>query len=136
MRKNLLFGLIILLVILVISSCSIFGVGTTMSDCIGSFEDDLNGSRANIFDNIHPDADASRTLDDTYWETGIWVSGDKPFLITDISEGSSSVTAVFNSDGTTLTDATVFFKMKDNGDFFSGEDWKIWSCSVNSVGQF
>lgn len=136
MKKNIIFGLVILLAILAVSSCSIFGVGTSMSDRISSFEDDLNGSRANIFDNIHPEANASKTLDDTYWETGIWVSGDKPFSITNKVEGSSSITAVFNSTGGTLTDASVSFEMKDDGDFFSGENWKIWSCTVDGVAQF
>ena len=136
MRKNIVIGLITGLIVLAISSCSIFGMGTSMSDRIGYFVDDLNSSRANIFDNIHPDANASKTLDGTYWETGIWVSGDQPFSITNIVEGSSSVTAVFNSGGITLTNATVSFEMKDDGSFFGGEDWKIWSCSVNSGSQF
>ena len=133
MKKNIFFGLIILLVILAVSSCSVFGVGTTMSDCIGSFEDDLNGSRANIFDNIHPDADASRTLDDTYWETGVWKSEFKPFNISDISESSGSVSADFQY-GVSVT--TISFEMKDDGDFFGGEDWKIWSCTVGGTTQF
>lgn len=135
MKKYIVFGLIIVLVIFAVSSCSIFGVGTTMSDRIGSFEKDLNGSRSNIFDNIHPDANASKTLDDTYWEKGIWISAHKPFDISDISESSGSVTAVFTSGG--YPGGTgIFFKMKDDGDFFAGEDWKIWSCTVNDINQF
>jgi len=134
MKKNIIFSLIIGLLIIVISSCGL--AGTSMSDRINYFEDDLNGTRANIFDNLHPDSDGYRTLDDTYWETGIWVSGDKLFSITNISEGSSSVTGDFNSEGVTLTDATVSFDMKDDGDFFSGENWKIMSCTVDGDSQF
>jgi len=136
MKKNIIYGLILIPAIIVISSCSIFGVGTSMTDRIGTFEDDLNGSRANIIDNIHPDAPSYNTLDDTYWTTGIWTSGDQPFSITSITEGSSSVTAVFNSSGASLTNATVVFGMKDDGDFFSGENWKITSCTVNGGNQF
>ncbi len=134
MKRNIIFSLIIGLLIIAISSCGL--AGTSMKDRVSYFEDDLNGSRANIFDNIHPDANASKTLDDTYWETGIWVSGDQLFLITNISESSSSVTGVFNSGGVLLTDAEVVFEMKDDGDFFSGEDWKIMSCVVNGGTQF
>ncbi len=133
MKKNIIFGLIILLVILAVSSCSIFGEGTTMTDRIEFFEDDLNGSRSNIIDNIHPDADNIDQLDDTYWETGIWVSSNEEFKITDISEGSSSVKADFQYGG---YDTTISFDMKDDGDFFSGEDWKILSCTVDDTDQF
>lgn len=134
MRKNIILGLIVVLVIISISSCSIFGVGTSMSDRIGYFVDDLNGSRANIIDNIHPGAPSYNTIDDTTWTLGYWVSTDSPFSITNISEGSSSVTAIFNSGG--LTNATIYFEMKDDGSFFGGEDWKIWTCSINGGGQF
>ena len=100
-----------------------------MSDRIGYFEDDLNGSRSNIIDNIHPDADAYNTLDDYYWTQSPWTDTDDPFSITSISEGSSSVSATFTSDfysgGT-----SIYFEMKDEGDFFSGEDWKIMSINV------
>ena len=133
MKKNIIFGLIVGLIIIAISSCSIFGVGTSMSDRIGYFEDDLNGSRANIIDNIHTDAPSYNTLDDAYWNTGYWVTGNKPFAITNISEGSSSVSASFHYGA---SDTTIYFEMKDDGSFFGGEDWKIWSCSVNSVSQF
>ena len=117
MKKSIIFGLVILLAIIAVSSCSIFGVGTSMSDRISSFEDDLNGSRANIIDNIHPDAPSYNIIDDSTWTLGYWPSSDAPFTINNISEGSSSVTAVFNSKA--LTNATIYFEMKDDGDFFS-----------------
>ena len=133
MKKNIIFGLVIGLIILAISSCSIFGMGTSMSDRVGYFEDDLNGSRANIIDNVHPDAPGYNTLNDTYWTNDPWASGNSPFSITNISEGSSSVSATFHWG---ITDTTIYFEMKDDGSFFGGEDWKIWSCSVGGTPQF
>ncbi|MCK5153763.1 MAG: hypothetical protein KAQ93_05330 [Spirochaetales bacterium] len=134
MKRNIIFTLIIGLSIIAISSCGL--AGTSMSDRISYFEDDLNGSRTNIIDNIHPDASSYNTLNDTFWTLGIWTSNDQLFSITSISEGSKSITAVFNSSGVTLTNAEVIFGMKDDGDFFSGEDWKIMSCVVNGGTQF
>ena len=135
MKRNIILGLVIVIIIIAISSCSIFGVGTTMTDRINSFENNLNGSRSNIIDNIHLDAPGYNTANnDNYWLTNDpWDPGNKPFSITNISESSSSVSASFHWGG---TDTTIFFEMKDDGDFFSGEDWKIWSCSVNGSNQF
>jgi len=128
MKKNIIFGLVILLAILAVSSCSIFGVGTTMKDRVGLFVVDLNGSRANIIDNIHPDASSYNTLDDTYWTQSPWTASDDPFSITITSEGSSSISGTFNSD--TYNNSTILIEMKDDGDFFSGENWKIMSINI------
>ena len=136
MKRIIIFGLIVGIIFVGISSCSL--MGTSMTDRIGMFEDDLNGSRANIMDNIHPDAPGYNTANIAgYWENPsyVWGSGDAPFSISNISEGSSSVSASFSSN-TFPGGTTIYFEMKDDGSFFGGEDWKIWSCTVNSVGQF
>ena len=135
MKRNIIFGLIIGLLIMAISSCGL--AGTSMSDRIDYFEEDLNGSRANIFDNLHPDSDGYRQLDDTYWSItdSTWDPAFKTFYIINISEGSSSVNATFKSlDYPAGVD--IYIDMKDDGDFFSGEDWKIWSCTVDGNPQF
>ena len=51
MKRNIIIGLIIGLLVIAISSCGLNS--TSMTDRISYFEDDLNGSRANIIDNIH-----------------------------------------------------------------------------------
>lgn len=134
MKKNIIFGLIIGLLIIAISSCSLSG--TSMADRIGYFEDALNGSRVNItVNNIHPDAPSYNTLDDTYWATiGVWPTVNQPFSISNLSEGSSSITADFAYSGSPSN--TIYFEMEDNGSFFGGEDWLIWSCDINSINQF
>ena len=134
MKRKLRVGLIILFAALAVSSCSLLGVGTTMTDRVGLFVVDLNGSRTNIIDNIHPDAASYNTLDATYWNTGTWDPNSNLFSITDITEGSDSVTAIFNSKD--FTNATIVLNMKDAGDFFSGENWKIMSCTINGTSQF
>jgi len=134
MKRIIIFGLIVGIVSVGMSSCGLFG--TSMADRVAIFEDDLNGSRANIIDNVHPDAPGYNTANsDTYWNGGgnVWDPLDKPFSITNVSEGSSSVSATFNSG--VITGGTISFDMKDDGGFMS-EDWKIWSCSVGGTGQF
>jgi len=137
MKKNIFFGLIIGIIILAISSCSIFGVGTTMTDRINSFENNLNGSRANIIDNVHPDAPGYNTANsDAYWSdvNGTWDPVSNSFSITNTSESSSSISGTFTSKD--FNSVLISFEMKDDGDFFSGENWKIWSCTVDSTNQF
>jgi len=128
MKKNLIFGLIIMLAVIAVSSCSLLGVGITMADRVGFFVLDLNGSRANIIDNIHPDAGSYNQIDDNYWTESPWTSTDAPFSIVITSEGSSSISGTFNSG--TYTNATIVIEMKDDGDFFIGADWKIMSINI------
>ncbi len=138
MNRKIIFGLVILLAILAVSSCSLLGVGTSMTDRIGFFVVDLNSSRANIIDNIHPDAPGYNTVNsDSYWsdESGTWDPVSNTFSITDITEGSDSVIGTFTSNDFS-SGTTISFEMKDDGDFFSGENWKIWSCTVDGVAQF
>ena len=134
MKNKFLLGLITLLAVLAVSSCSLLGIGITMSNRVVLFVADLNGSRTNIIDNLHPDASSYKTLDDNYWTQSPWTSTDAPFKITITSEGSSSVSGTFNSN--TYKDATIVFGMKDDGDSFSGENWKIMSCTINGTSQF
>ena len=130
MKKNIVFGIMIGFLILAISSCGLNK--TTMADRVGYFEDDLNGSRTNIIDNIHSDAASYNTLDYDYWHdnTNIWDPSKTPFIISNLVEGSSSITADFAYSGSTGN--TIYFELKDDGDFFSGENWKLLSCSINS----
>ena len=106
MKRNIIFSLIIGLLIIAISSCGL--AGTSMKDRVSYFEDDLNGSRANIIDNIHPDASSYNTLDDNYWAQSPWTvtATVDQFSITGISEGSSSVSGTFNSD--LYTDVEIY----------------------------
>ncbi len=132
MKKNIIFGLIIGIIIIAISSCSIFGVGTSMADRADLFIADLNGTRSGIMDNIHPDAPGYNTANGSnYWNLGVWET--KPFSISNINEGSDTLTANFVYGG---NPSTIVLQMKDDGSFFGGEDWKIWSCSVGGIGQF
>lgn len=131
MKRIIIFSLIVGIISIGISSCGL--AGTSMSDRISYFVDDLNGSRTNIMDNIDP---ASPGYDNAniagYWEAGsgnVWDPDDAPFSISNISEGSNSVSGTFVS---TLTNELISFEMKDTGDFFSGENWKFWSCTVGT----
>ena len=134
MKRIIIFGLIVGIISIGISSCGL--LGTSMSDRVGIFEDDLNGSRSNIMDNIHPDAPGYDNANIAgYWESSayVWASEDQPFSITSISEGSSSIYATFNSQG--FTDANIYLEMENDGGLF-GDDWKIWSCTVGGTEQF
>lgn len=136
MKKNIIYILVIVLITIGISSCG--QTGTSMSDRISYFVDDLNGSRTNIIGNVHSSASSYNTVNsDAYWSDGssIWNPVSNTFSISITSEGSSSISGTFISKdfpgGTTIS-----FEMKDAGDFFSGENWKIMSCVVNGITQF
>ncbi len=138
MKENIIFGLVILLAIFAISSCSILGVGISMTSRVAFFVANLNGSRENIIDNIDVNSPGYKKANtDSYWsdELGIWNPASKDFSITVIKETSSSLSGTFKSkdfpNGT-----TILFEMKDDGDFLSGENWKIWSCTVDGIAQF
>ena len=90
-------------------------------------------------DNIYPDspgydnANIAGYWDDTFY---VWAPASDTFSITNISEGSSSVNATFVSTSGFPLGTEIYFEMKDDGDFFSGEDWKIWACTVGVDQQF
>jgi hypothetical protein len=131
MNRNIFFGVIIGLLIITISSCSL--LGTSMADRASQFIADLNGTRSGIMENIHPDAPGYATANgSTYFDNGVWAT--KPFSISNIVETSDTLSASF-SYGAAPT-STIVLKMKDAGDFFSGENWKIWSCTVGGGSQF
>ena len=137
MKKNIIFILVIVIVAVGMSSCGL--AGTSMSDRIGYFEDDLNGSRTNIIDNVHSDAPGYNTANsDLYWSDvdGTWDPVSNSFSITNTSEGSSSISGTFTATTDFPSGTSISFEMKDDGDFFSGENWKIWSCSVDGNPQF
>ncbi len=93
---------------------------------------DLNGTRSNILDNIHPDAPSYNTLDDVVWNSGYWNPINKPFSISSIVESSDTITADFVYDGNSTT---IVLEMKNDGTLL-GDDWKIWSCTVGGTVQF
>ena len=130
MKRDIIFAIIIGLLIFAASSCSF--MDTSMSDRADMFIADLNGTRSGIMDNIHLDAPGYNTANGSnYWNLGVWAT--KPFSISNISESSDTLTANFMYAG---NPSTIILQMKDDGSFFGGEDWKIWSCTVGVQIQF
>ncbi len=131
MKKNIKLGLTAGLLVVLISSCSL--TGTSMASRVDLFILDLNGTRSGIMDNIHPDAPGYNTANGSdYWNQGIWDPINKTFSISNIVESSGSISADFVYGGNPVT---ITLEMKNDGTLL-GEDWKIWSCTVDGTQQF
>jgi len=133
MKKKLIIGIIIGLVLYTISSCSF--MGTSITDRIGYFIVDLNSSRTNIIDNFHDAANNYDNLDANYFEKGFLYISMGPHSITGISVSGSTVTGTLNYNDGGAQSAPIILEMRDAGDIM-GENWKIYSFTVDGATQF
>jgi len=125
MYKRIISIVIIVLSVIFISSCGAL-LGVSIEDTIDQFESDLNGSRSNIVDNFSESCDDYNLMNTLgYWnDSGSFDDDYKTFNISIPSDPSETFTTTY-SDTSGGGPYTIKFYMVDEGDFWSGENWKI-----------
>ena len=134
MKTKRVFILLIVLITVLISSCGLF-LGTSKEERLVEFKSDLNGSRDGIWDNFHSDcAQLSNISTVAYWNNdgNFFDDAKKPFVFSIPSDPSDvetiSVTHALGSN-------TYVFTMENEGNFFSGDDWRIRKLAVDGSTQ-
>lgn len=134
MYKRLFLLAIIVGITIILSSCGAL-LGVSIEDRIVQFESDLNGTRSNIIDNFSTSCDDYNAMNiSTYWTSvGSFDDGNKIFDITIPSDPSSTFTTSYTSNSGGSGPFTIKFYLIDEGDFFSGENWKIKTIWISGT---
>lgn len=115
----------IVIVVVLISSCSLSAPEVTIGERIDKFENDLDANDwGSLYTHIHPDnGKRNQTKDKEYW-TSIFDSGSYSFSTTNRSSDSRTVT-VSADDGSWNGDDLKFEMKETEGGIFERAGWYI-----------
>ena len=134
MKLKKIFLILIVLTTVIISSCSLF-TGTSKEDRLVDFKADLNGTREGIWDNFHEDCVQLPAISTVaYWnEDGTVFDDFKKDFVFSVPSDPSDVETI--SVTHKLGSSPYVFTFENEGNFFSGDDWKIRRLSVDGTEQ-
>ncbi|MDA3941394.1 MAG: hypothetical protein PF693_19155 [Spirochaetia bacterium] len=131
MYKKIVLVLTVFALVMIISSCGAL-LGNSIEERVQQFEIDLNGSRSSIIENFSSDCGNYNAMNiATYWSDNTSVFDDdyKTFNIVIPSDPAETFTTTYsdNAGGP----YNIKFYLVNEGDFFSGDNWKIRTIWVD-----